>query len=76
MKVVGSGVGSRITLLRRSAVEKNLEPLIVRTTNDGVEIVQDYQTGDRESVIFVRPEELDILIAWLQEAKSELEKKE
>ncbi|MGD8672927.1 MAG: hypothetical protein PVH86_06395 [Thiogranum sp.] len=57
-------------------MEKNLEPLIVRTTNDGVEIVQDYQTGDRESVIFVRPEELDILIAWLQEAKSELEKKE
>lgn len=53
-------------------MEKRMEEIIVKTEKGMIWITQsDY--GDGQPTVCFPPEQVDTLIAWLQEAKEELE---
>jgi len=50
-----------------------MEEFIVRTTEAGViEIAQPYVYAEEEPKVLVHPDQVEVLIRWLQEAKEEL----
>jgi len=56
-------------------MDKRMEPLSVSTTNEGrIEIIQETSELDFESsIISLSPDQVDILIQWLTEAREELQ---
>ncbi len=56
-------------------MDKRMEPLSVSTTNEGrIEIIQETSELDFEaSIISLSPDQVDILIKWLTEAREELQ---
>jgi hypothetical protein len=51
-------------------MDKRMEELIVRTTEAGIiEIAQPYVYAEEEPKVIVHPDQVEILIRWLQEAK-------
>jgi hypothetical protein len=54
-------------------MEKRMEPLKVRTTNDGQILIEQEFHSDDSHGVFVDPSQVDLLIQWLQEAKAELQ---
>jgi hypothetical protein len=57
-------------------MEKHMEEVSVKTTEEGkILIVQDNPVESRGDTISLEPDQVDVIIQWLQEAKAELEKK-
>src|SRR2546422_871601 len=58
-------------------MEKRMEAVIVRTNDRGqIEIVQEDHLQNEDHVIAVFPEQVDTMIAWVQEAKAELTRRQ
>lgn len=54
-------------------MEKRLEPLEIKTTNEGaIELIQDDFDQERIAVIRISPDQVDVVIDWLKQAKAEL----
>ncbi len=53
-------------------MEKKMVQVAVRTEKDMIEIFQDDHTSELGNSVFIYPEQVDIIIKWLQEAKAEL----
>ena len=54
-------------------MERRMEQVKVRTTNDCIEIAQDWHDGEEERIVFIYPEQVDGLVKFLVEAKLEFE---
>ena len=55
-------------------MEKRMNQVGVRTSKDGeIEIFQNQGVGDEEDAVYIRSEQVDAVIKWLQEAKAKLE---
>jgi hypothetical protein len=54
-------------------MDKKMEQIVVRTTEKGeIEIVQSDIVQQEEIVIYLSPEQIDLLVEWLIEARDEL----
>lgn len=57
-------------------MEKRMEAVTVKTTKEGsIVLEQEYVGSDQPCIIAITPDQVDVIIQWLQEAKAELEKK-
>jgi hypothetical protein len=57
-------------------MEKHMEEVSVKTNEEGkILIVQDNPVGDHDDTIILEPDQVDVIIQWLQEAKAEIQKK-
>jgi hypothetical protein len=58
-------------------MDKRVEPLEIATTTDGaVDLIQSYRPNDEEAAVVRIPlHQIDLVIQWLKDAKTELEKK-
>ena len=54
-------------------MEKTIQPLSVRTRGGQILIEQDLGSDDDSQSIVIEPEQVAILIEWLQEAAKELD---
>jgi len=53
-----------------------MEEVSVKTNEEGkILIVQDNPVGDHDDTIILEPDQVDVIIQWLQEAKAEIQKK-
>ncbi len=53
-------------------MEKKMEAVTVYVSDDNnVCIKDDYDYGDEEHIIVLNPDQIDTIIQWLKEAKSE-----
>ncbi len=53
-------------------MERRLEPLKIRTLQDQGEIVLEQQQGQEDVGIFLTPEQVPIVVKWLEEAAAEI----
>jgi hypothetical protein len=57
-------------------MEKRMEAVTVKTGKEGnILIEQEYVGNDQPNVIEITPDQVDVIVQWLQEAKAELQKK-
>lgn len=53
-------------------MKRQMQQVKIETTNDGtIEIIQE-AFGSDDSVVYLAPEQVDTVVAWLREAKNEL----
>lgn len=53
-------------------MKKQSEDIIVQTRDGRIEIVQPYTYADQELKVQLHPDQVDVLIKWLVEAREEL----
>ena len=57
-------------------MKKHMEEVSVQTSEEGkILIVQANAVGDHDDTISLEPDQVDVIVKWLQEAKTELENK-
>ena len=53
-------------------MQKSIEPLSVSTTTEGAIEIAQQQSPEEPQLIIITPEQVPLLIQWLQEAVAEL----
>ena len=53
-------------------MEKRAEQFAVSTNDDEIVISQERFGDDEDDIVVVTPEQIDLLIQWIQEARAEL----
>jgi len=70
-------LGRSLSLKRREeggvvTMEKRAEQFAVSTNKDEIVISQERFGDDEDDIVVVTPEQIDLLIQWIQEARAEL----
>jgi hypothetical protein len=56
-------------------MKKTMEAITIRTAEKEIVIEQEDTSSNEPNIIGISPDQVDVIVKWLQEAKAELEKK-